>query len=129
MRALSLVFLAGLVLAGSARAGDVDWRLDELEYQAREQRYDLDALRRQQALDEVDAIGRAARARDRTIIEGLGAGAQAPVAPAYAAPTVVIVAPAPESRQPAFDLARDYVPAGPSPMEKSEIMRTWPWAR
>ncbi|MET4341990.1 hypothetical protein [Bradyrhizobium sp. RT9a] len=70
MRAVILLFLT-LAGMGSVRAGDVNWRLDQLEYESRRQRYDLDTLTRQRALDRVDAMDRDARSRERAAIDQL----------------------------------------------------------
>lgn len=70
MRGISLVVL--MVLAATpALSGELQDRLDRLDYDVRMQRGETDMLVRQRELDSIDGMGRANRAREQAIIDRL----------------------------------------------------------
>lgn len=74
MRVMIAMLMLGCSLIGPAAAGDLSDRLDRLDYGSRSQRYDLDIVMRQRALDDVDAADRAAHASERAAIDRLERG-------------------------------------------------------
>lgn len=73
MRAI-LTGLTMLCMVVPAVAGDREWRLDQLEYETRMQRIELDLAQRRQALDAIDARERASRDRSDAILRDLRRG-------------------------------------------------------
>jgi hypothetical protein len=70
MRGILLLVLMAYA-AAPALAGEVQDRLDRLEYDARIQRADTDMLVRQRALESIDAIDRANHVREQALIDRL----------------------------------------------------------
>lgn len=125
--------LLGVTLLGApAIAGDREFRVEQLEYEARLQRVENDAAAHHQALDVADRLHAANAARDEALRRRLEQGSGSVAAPAAAAP-VVSVMPSPASRGEPVDIDQLYASARRAAdsrdrLAAEDLMRNWPWA-